>query len=136
MTGLARYLDLRLHFLTRKYKERNKEYCYYIFLKVREEVCKVGVGELRNCRELIVWRHLRSGAIDYCFRKLVSSEKVYLVDVAVLGVEETTYEVEITPFTLASEVIDQVCHTLRLPFLTGYRLFAFFEDQEWILRAN
>lgn len=93
VTGLPRYIDLRLHFLTRKYKEQNKEYCYYIFLKVREEVCKVSIAELRTCRELIVWRQLRSGAIDYCFRKLVSSEKVYLVDVAVLGVEEASYQV-------------------------------------------
>jgi hypothetical protein len=84
----------------------------------------------------MAWRQMRSGHIDYSFRKLVSSEKRCFVEVAVLGVEERSFEVEVNAHTLVNEVIDQICLLAGVPALFGYRLAVCFEDRELLLRHN
>jgi hypothetical protein len=65
-------------------------------------VNNVSQYELTSYSQLIAWRQLRSGRVDYSFRKRVSGEKKWFVDVALLGVEERSFEVEVNQHTLVN----------------------------------
>jgi hypothetical protein len=78
-TSLEQFFRRRLRFLAHKYTGKQGDYCYYIFQKMRDDVCKISLYELTSCRQLIAWRQIRSGRIDYSFRKRVSADKTYFM---------------------------------------------------------
>jgi hypothetical protein len=86
-SSMQQFFRRKLRYLARKYGGHDGEYCYYLLLKIREEIFKVTVYELTNCMQLFAWQQLRNGCIDYSFRKKAVAEKKYFVEVSLLGVD-------------------------------------------------
>jgi hypothetical protein len=75
---------------------------------------------------MYLWVGFKEGKVDYAFHKRIASEKRYLVKVVIPSVERTVCQVQVTPYTLVGEVVDEIAFLIGLPVLVGYRLMLCF----------